>query len=152
MKNKENLFVLITCGVMLVAALFLNWMEAFHTGVGLMKMGEMKTMMRVCSILIPLAPIIVALYVYQDLPQLASLKKYLSYDKRIVYALPIICLLMFYVVFSTDKDVKAFHVELAIGFTFYLIAAVIVFGLPFVDQKCSESDSPKDEDSKPLET
>ncbi|MDY6298008.1 MAG: hypothetical protein SPL50_06995 [Alloprevotella sp.] len=39
MKQKENLYSLVGCGVMLVAALLFDWMEAFGQSIGLMKMG-----------------------------------------------------------------------------------------------------------------
>lgn len=107
-----------------------------------MKMGGMSVLMRICSILL-LAPVCVALYDVKEEPQLASLKKYLSFDKRIAHALPLALLLIFYLFFSTDKDVKTYHVGLTTGFTLYLIAAVIVVALPFINLKGADADDKK---------
>lgn len=143
MKQKGNLYSLVGCGVMLVAALLFDWMEAFGQSIGLMKMGGMSVLMRICSILLLVAPVCVALYDVKEEPQLASLKKYLSFDKRIAHALPLALLLIFYLFFSTDKDVRTYHAGLTTGFTLYLIAAVIVVALPFVNLKGADSEGTK---------
>lgn len=78
-------------------------------------------------ILLLLAPIYVGLAVMQDKEALKSLQPIFKYDKRILFAIPFVLIVIFFLIFATQQGFS-----MAIGSYLYLIAAIVVCATAFV--------------------
>ncbi|MBP5662921.1 MAG: hypothetical protein J6X16_01435 [Bacteroidales bacterium] len=78
-------------------------------------------------LLLLLAPIYVVMALYKDSESLQKIKGIFNYNKKILFSIPLIVMVLFILVFATQSGMG-----LAIGSYFYLIAAIVVCATAFV--------------------